>query len=124
MKRKRGAPPGNQNAFRHGFYSALFRRKELTNLEENSGLDLVDEIGLMRIANARLLESLNESKEERDIQTELAILRAICLGAMSINRLVRTRLILEAGARVTAASLPFPAPPTGNTSVAPPGTSG
>lgn len=94
MKRKRGAPPGNQNAFRHGFYSSRFRQQELQALSQSSTLELADEIALMRVATARLLASLYSHTEPRDLQTELSILRAVNLSALSINGLVRTRLML------------------------------
>jgi hypothetical protein len=106
MKRKRGAPIGNQNAYKHGFYSEAFRQHERENLDHNSSQDLADEIGLMRVATSRLLASLEGDDSPRDLQTELSILRAICLSALSINSMVRTRLMLVRGPR----SWPPPAP--------------
>lgn len=97
MKRKRGAPLGNQNAFRHGFYSSRFRQQELQALSQSSTLELADEIALMRVATARLLASLDSHTEPRDVQTELSILRAVNLSAHSITGLVRTRLMLTRG---------------------------
>jgi hypothetical protein len=97
MKRNRGAPRGNQNAFRHGFYSSRFRQQELQALSQSTVLDLADEIALMRVATARLMASLDSHTEPRDIQTELSILRAVNLSALSINGLVRTRLMLTRG---------------------------
>jgi len=111
MKRKRGAPPGNQNAFRHGFYSSRFRQQELPALSQSSALELADEIALMRVATARLLASLDSHTEPRDIQTELSILRAVNLRALSINGLVRTRLMLTRGSWI----LPPGKPLTGTT---------
>ena len=110
MKRKRGAPRGNQNAYKHGFYSAVFRQHELENLDENSPQDLADEIGLMRVATSRLLARLEVDDSPRDLQTELSILRGICLGALSINSMVRTRLMLVGGRRgpPSAPGLPDP----------------
>jgi hypothetical protein len=32
-KKKRGAPPGNQNALKHGFYSRRFRNLEMGDLD-------------------------------------------------------------------------------------------
>jgi hypothetical protein len=61
MKRKRRAPPGNQNAFKHGFYSSPFRHQELHALSQSSVLELADEIALMRVATARLLASLPQT---------------------------------------------------------------
>ena len=97
MKRKRGAPPGNQNAFRHGFYSTRFRQQEIHALSQSDALELADEIALMRVATARLLASIETNSEPRDLQTELSILRAVNRSALSINGLVRTRLMLTRG---------------------------
>jgi len=97
MKRKRGAPRGNQNAFKHGFYSAQFRQYELENLDENSTPSLEDEIELLRVATSRLMASVEADGSARDLPTELSILRAICLGALSINSMVRTRMMLARG---------------------------
>ena len=95
MKRKRGAPPGNQNAFRHGFYSASFRQQELRALSQSNDLELADEIALMRVATARLLASVDAHKEKRDLHTELSIFRAFNLSVHSIRALIRTRLMLK-----------------------------
>ncbi len=97
MGRKRGAPFGNQNAHKHGFYSAAFRQNEQRVLADSNPTDLADEISLVRVAIARCLEALESNSQERDIETELAILRTINLGALSINSLVRTGLMLARG---------------------------
>ena len=97
MERKRGAPVGNKNAFKHGFYSASFRQREKQILDDNIPADLADEISLVRVAIARCLAALESNSEQRDVATELAILRTVNLGALSINSLVRTRLMLARG---------------------------
>lgn len=95
MKRKRGAPPGNQNALRHGFYSSSFRKRELHALNHSSALELADEIALIRVATARLLATVDSHREARDLHTELSIFRAFNLGVHSIRALLRTRLMLS-----------------------------
>jgi len=105
MKRRRGAPVGNVNAYKHGFYSAHFKQHEQQILDERSSQDLVDEIGLVRIATSRFLGSLQADTSPRDIETELSILRAINLGALSINSLVRTRLMLAGAGEAASAAL-------------------
>ena len=97
MAKRRGAPQGNQNAYKHGFYSAAFRQAEQDRLGESAPADLVDEISLIRVSIARCLAALQSKDQERDIDAELAILRTINLGALSINSLVRTRLMLARG---------------------------
>ena len=54
-KKKRGAPPGNQNALKHGFYSRRFRNLEMGDLDVVTA-DLIDEIAGLRVAARRVLE--------------------------------------------------------------------
>ncbi len=56
-KRKRGAPKGNQNARKHGFYSKVLDEAERLDLEsasDVSGID--DEIALLRVKIKSVLE--------------------------------------------------------------------
>lgn len=56
-KRKRGAPKGNQNARKHGFYSKVLDEAEQLELEkarEIEGID--DEIALFRVKIHSVLE--------------------------------------------------------------------
>lgn len=55
IPRKRGAPPGNHNAIKHGFYSRRFRNLELGDLEVMTA-SLFDEITGLRVAARRVLE--------------------------------------------------------------------
>ena len=77
---KRGAPKGNQNARKHGFYSRALTEAEKVELEEASYVEGVDqEIALLRIK----LRELVESEPDRiDLHLE---------AANTIARLVRTR---------------------------------
>jgi len=57
QKRKRGAPKGNQNARKHGFYSKVLDEAEQLELQaarEIEGID--DEIALLRVKIHSLLE--------------------------------------------------------------------
>jgi len=48
--RKRGAPKGNQNARKHGFYSKVLNEAEQLDLELASGVEGIDdEIALLRV---------------------------------------------------------------------------
>ena len=81
-KRRCGAPIGNQNARKHGFYS-----KVLTPAQEKTlkavGVDGLDgEIALLRVKIASILA--------HDPQN----MRALNLAFSSLNRLVRTRHLL------------------------------
>lgn len=56
-KRKRGAPKGNQNARRHGFYSKVLDEAERTDLETASDINGIDdEIALLRVKIKSVLE--------------------------------------------------------------------
>ena len=56
-KRKRGAPKGNQNARKHGFYSKVLDEAEQFDFELASGVDGIDdEIALLRVKIKSILE--------------------------------------------------------------------
>ena len=80
MKGKRGAPKGNQNARKHGFYSKVLDEAERLNFElatDVEGID--DEIALLRVKIKSLLE--------RDPENFKLIMQA----TNTLARLVRTR---------------------------------
>lgn len=59
-----GAPLGNQNARKHGFYSKTLTHKQQRALEEASGtLDLDDEIALLRAKIKSILDVAPENYE-------------------------------------------------------------
>jgi len=77
---KKGAPKGNQNARKHGFYSQALDKAELLELEEARGMDGLDEeIAILRVKLQQLIKSQPEN-------LELAV-----DVANTIARLVRTR---------------------------------
>lgn len=102
-KRRRGAPRGNRNALKHGFYSAAFQRTERQFLLRLPGADLSPEIELIRVQLYRFLEALNHPSLQLDIQTRLAALRAVSLSVQSILALARAR---EAASIIVPADLP------------------
>ncbi len=55
VPKKRGAPRGNHNAIKHGFYSRRFRNLESSDLEAATA-GLLDEIAGLRVAARRVLE--------------------------------------------------------------------
>ena len=80
MPSKKGAPKGNQNARKHGFYSKALDKAESLQLEEAQGVDGLDEeIAVLRIKLRDLIENHPEN-------IELAL-----EAANTIARLVRTR---------------------------------
>lgn len=77
---KKGAPQGNQNAKKHGFYSKALDKAEELRLEEARGIDGLDEeIAVLRIKLRSIIQS-----EPQNIELALA-------AANTIARLVRTR---------------------------------
>jgi len=56
-KRKKGAPKGNQNARKHGFYSKVLDEAEQLDFELASGVNGIDdEIALLRVKIKSILE--------------------------------------------------------------------
>ncbi len=77
---KRGAPKGNQNARKHGFYSRALDEAEKVELEEAGYVEGIDdEIALLRVKLRDLIENYPE-RIDLHIQA-----------ANTIARLVRTR---------------------------------
>ena len=77
---KRGAPKGNQNARKHGFYSRALSEAEQVELEQASSVEGIDqEIALLRL---KLREVVETSPDRIDLQLE---------AANTIARLIRTR---------------------------------
>ncbi len=80
MKRKRGAPAGNQNARKHGFYSKVLDEAERLDFELATGVEGIDdEIALLRVKIKSLLE--------RDPENVKLIMQA----TNTLERLIRTR---------------------------------
>ncbi len=77
---KAGAPKGNLNAKKHGFYSKALDKAEELQLEDARGIDGLDEeIAILRIKLRTIIQS-----EPHNIELALA-------AANTIARLVRTR---------------------------------
>jgi len=57
-QRKRGAPKGNQNARKHGFYSKVLDEAEQLDFELAAGVEGIDdEIALLRVKIKSILEN-------------------------------------------------------------------
>ncbi len=79
-KRKRGAPKGNQNARKHGFYSKVLDEAEQLDFELASGVEGIDdEIVLLRVKIKSILENDPEN------------IRLIMQATNALERLIRTR---------------------------------
>ena len=77
---KRGAPKGNQNARKHGFYSKVLDEAERLDFERATGVEGIDdEVALLRVK----IKSLVEHDPEN--------IRLIMQVTNTLARLVRTR---------------------------------
>ena len=87
--RKRGAPRGNKNALKHGFYSHTFSRKELQRLDEDVEGEFRDEEEYLRVLIARTAESVkNEKLTHKEYES---ILRAVSLASKTIISIHHSR---------------------------------
>jgi hypothetical protein len=85
-KNKGGAPRGNTNALKHGFYSRHFKARELKDLDSQTDLD--DEIKFVRVCMRRISEqAVNIASLDQSIQ----YLRAISHSAYIITRMIKIR---------------------------------
>ena len=83
-----GAPFGNTNALKHGFYSRRFRKSEMDDLEVTSFTGLRDEIAVLRVCIRRIVEWGASIKTFDEAMT---FLRVVSLATGSLSRLVRTQ---------------------------------
>lgn len=80
LKPKRGAPYGNQNARKHGFYSRALDRMGKKDLKQAATIEGVDEeIALIRLKLKSILQHDPEN------------VRVIGQALLALNRLMRTR---------------------------------
>ena len=90
-QKRRGAPKGNFNALKHGFYTRRLRQHDLTGVEATEPSGLIEEIALIRVFTRRLIESIHP---ESDVYELADILRALCLASSTITRIVKTQFII------------------------------
>lgn len=88
MTKKRGAPPGNTNALRHGYYTRRFRDVEPQDLEVISG-NLTNEIAGMRVAARRIMK-YSEEVESQDPMKAVSALNSFGLACVRIAGLSKT----------------------------------
>jgi len=98
-----GAPRGNLNALKHGFYSAQLKQADLDDLSRLDGeFDLQDEAGLLRVYMRRLVEL---SSAPQSPQEAASLVRTICLASLTLNRLLKTRAVLHIATRQDRAAI-------------------
>jgi hypothetical protein len=89
IKRKRGAPKGNRNSKKHGFYSKVFDEAERFDFNDAVGVDGIDEeIALLRLEIKKAISG----GDERNL---LLLVKA----ASALEKLIRTRYQITAAQR-------------------------
>lgn len=88
----RGAPRGNLNALKHGYYARAFRqleRADLDNLDET----LKSEINALRVIGRRIMAELKSSNISQE--TLLTYIDTMLKITLSIARIYNTQSIVE-----------------------------
>jgi hypothetical protein len=86
-KRKRGAPKGNHNALKHGFYSSKFLQEDQFDFEIASGMEGVsEEIALIRF-------KIREAVIGEDTQNLMPLVKS----ALALEKLIRTDFKINGG---------------------------
>ncbi len=87
-KRPRGAPLGNLNALKHGFYTRRLKKRDLNGVENTDSKNLVDEIAIVRVFTRRLIESLDPDADAYQVASALRIL---CISLATITRAMKVQ---------------------------------
>lgn len=91
---KVGAPRGNRNALKHGFYSRTFSPTERSALNTSLLGDFQDEIDLLRVLIARVA-SLVAKEKHLPAGEVLATLRAVTLAVRRLESLSRSAAVFS-----------------------------
>ncbi|PKO11955.1 MAG: hypothetical protein CVU39_26535 [Chloroflexi bacterium HGW-Chloroflexi-10] len=89
-RRRRGAPQGNQNAVKHGYYAKVFKQTESVDLSETNSSQLTDEIQMLRVFMRRVIE---KAGEEASLAETMFVLRSLSQASACLNRLIRTQAV-------------------------------
>ena len=93
-KRKRGAQPGNLNAFKHGFYSKLFEPLSREDIENLLSMNLEEEIVMLRNATQNTFILANQVD---DIDQAIKVLGALGQASIRTSRLLKSQKELGDG---------------------------
>jgi hypothetical protein len=92
MPNPRGAPRGNLNALKHGFYSRLFRADETSHLADGGSNSLEPEITLLRVMIRRTMQLADGID---DLKEATRVLDALGAAAGRLANLLRTQKSLK-----------------------------
>jgi hypothetical protein len=93
-KRKRGAPPGNKNAPKHGFYAQKDMHSGIDVLDGEASTGLLDEINLIR---DYMLFVLSFAYDVNSLAEALDCLRTFSLAASSLTRMIKAQELVFSG---------------------------
>jgi hypothetical protein len=91
-KKKRGAPPGNTNAIKHGYYSPRFgpaSRRDPQNLDSTG---IVDQIDLLKLY-LRHVRELSDQLE--NVHDQASLLNVLTQSMASLTRLMHIQRIIS-----------------------------
>jgi 23S rRNA maturation-related 3'-5' exoribonuclease YhaM len=95
MSQKRGAPPGNKNALKHGFYAHAFTASEKSELSYDVNGQLTGEIKLLKTLINRTAEKVNHpDSEPMTFQENLSTLHIISMAISRLESLYRSNELL------------------------------
>jgi hypothetical protein len=94
MTQPRGAPKGNLNALKNGFYSRLFHTTENNDLTDEPPTSLEHEITLLRVMIRRTMELADGID---DLREATRVLDALGSAAGRLSSLLRTQKSLNEG---------------------------
>jgi hypothetical protein len=89
--KRRGAPSGNLNAIKHGFYSRRLMQGEIEDLLQMEPGSVKEEIAILRVITRRVAEMADDQMPPDQI---LEIYNAIGAMCMRISTLLRTEAML------------------------------
>ena len=90
--RRPGAPLGNTNSLKHGFYSRRLKKRDVSDVEHTDLKGLAEEIALIRIFTRRVIEACDPSA---DLYELAGILRILCLASSTISHIIKTQYLLS-----------------------------
>ncbi len=91
-KNRGGAPRGNTNALKHGFYSQRFHNPDFQSLTAYEFRGLQEEINLVRLA---VKDVCDHYAGECTREESAHFLMLICTASSTLNRLIRTQSALK-----------------------------
>ena len=91
-KKPRGAPIGNSNSFKHGFYSSRFKKRPPSADETTVLKSLADEIALIRVFAQRLIDQ--PEPPSADVTELTDVLRVLCISSTAITRILRVHFLV------------------------------